>query len=472
VWPFATTPTSSYTPKYFSLSHAYQAVGTYPISLVVDDGGPGGKVSYSTHAVIYGVSPFTGPTEVAAGSPATYTYSSVVPAAATATITPTCEGGQVTGQTTSSFTCVFADVAAKTVSHVRLQATILTNTFERTLDVNVLTRPTIVSAITGPPTVTAGTTATYTYTATYSSLALVVDQPTYGIYANAISSTSGSITCQFKDVDNQVTTDVGITVSALGGSASSSLAVTVLPDVTPPVLTLPGTIKVNSASNAGANVNFTVTAVDAVSRPSQVIICSALSGQLFPIGTTNVSCSAGDWIGNVANGSFAVVVTDVTALSLMLPAPLTLNATAPNGAVATFVASAVDANPLAPIVSCQPASGSTFAIGATNVACSAKDAAGNLTSGTFPITVIGAVDQIATLQRWVEKLTIDATLQRQLVTALKKAAAAAASGDSQTACKQLATVESLVNKAGNALTKGQTNKILNDMAQIRTVLGC
>jgi HYR domain len=409
---------------------------------------------------------------VAAGSPATYTYTSVVPAGATATITPTCEGGQVTGQTTSSFTCVFADVTAKTASHVKLQATILTNTFERSLDVNVLTRPTIVSAITGPPIVTAGTTANYTYTATYSSLALVFDQPTCGIYANVISGASGSITCQFKDVDNQVTTDVGITVSALGGSASSSKAVTVLPDVTPPVLTLPGTIKVNSASNAGANVNFTVTAVDAVSGPSQLITCSAFSGQLFPIGTTNVSCSAGDWTGNVANGSFAVVVSDVTAPSLTLPAPLTLNATAPNGAAATFVASAVDANPLAPLVTCQPASGSTFAIGTINVACSARDAAGNLTSGTFPITVIGAADQIAMLQRWVEKLTIDATLQRQLVSALKKAGAAAASGDSQSACKQLATVGSLVNDAGNKLTKGQFNKILNDVGSIRAVVGC
>ena len=398
MWPFATPPTSSYTPKYFSLSHAYQAVGTYPISLVVDDGGPGGKVSYSTQAVIYGVSPFTGPTEVAGGVPETYTYTSVVPAGATATITPTCEGGQVTGQTTSSFTCVFADVVAKTASHVKLQATILTNTFERTLDVNILTRPTIVSAITGPPTVTAGTTATYTYTATYSSLALVFDQPTCGIYANAISSTSGSITCQFKDVDNQVTTDVGITVSALGGSASSSLAVTVLPDATPPVLTLPGTIKVNSASNAGATVNFTVTAVDAVSGPSKVITCSAFSGQLFPIGATTVSCSAGDWTGNVASGSFSVVVVDVTPPSLTLPAPLTVDATGPGGAVANFTATAADTAPLSPLASCLPASGSTFVIGTTTVTCSAADAAGNRASGAFALMVRGALDQITKLQ--------------------------------------------------------------------------
>jgi hypothetical protein len=85
--------------------------------------------------------------------------------------------------------------------------------------------------------------------------------------------------------------------------------------------------------------------------------------------------------------------------------------------------------------------------------------------GTFPITVIGAADQIAALQRWVEKLKIDTTLQRQLVSALEKAGAAAASGNSQTACKQLATVVSLVNKAGNELTNGYANKILNRNCQ-------
>ena len=75
---------------------------------------------------------------------------------------------------------------------------------------------------------------------------------------------------------------------------------------------------------------------------------------------------------------------------------------------------------------------------------------------------------IAALQSWVENVPIDATLQRQLVSVLKKAEAAAASGDSKTACKQLTTAVSLVNDAGNKLTKGQSNKILNDVARIKS----
>src|SRR5262249_17771099 len=48
-------------PTYFFLSHAYAKLGTFPISVVVDDGGPGGKTSSSTGAVIFGVSQLDGP---------------------------------------------------------------------------------------------------------------------------------------------------------------------------------------------------------------------------------------------------------------------------------------------------------------------------------------------------------------------------------------------------------------------------
>ncbi len=185
-----------------------------------------------------------------------------------------------------------------------------------------------------------------------------------------------------------------------------------------------------------------------------------------------MTCQASDWKNLTAVGSFSIRVVDATPPLLTLPAAQELNATSPTGAIATFTATASDGVPLLPAVTCVPASGSTFAIGTTNVACSAKDAAGNLASGTFPITVIGAAGQIATLQSWVENVPIDATLQKQLVSVLKKAEAAAASGDSKTACKQLTTAVSLVNDAGNKLTKGQSNKILNDVARIRAVVGC
>jgi hypothetical protein len=319
----------------------------------------------------------------------------------------------------------------------------------------------------------AGTTATYHFTETHSTAGLVFDAASCGLYGQVTSSVSGSsITCRFNDVPEPVTTDVAITIYAAGGTGSSNLPVLVEPDLTPPVLTLPATIHVNSTSNTGANVSFNVSAVDAVSGPSQFIICNATSGARFPIGTTTVSCSASDWTGNVANGGFDIVVTDVTPPSLTLPTSPTLDATSPAGAVATFTATAADAVPVSPLVSCVPPSGSTFKIGATSVACSTADTAGNQASGQFTITVRGAADQIKTLQAYIGGLSIDATLQKQLLTALKAAATSVAAGR-RSACAHLTTVATLATNArGTTLTVEQADRIVSDVMRIRSVLGC
>src|SRR5216683_299397 len=76
-----------------------------------------------------------------------------------------------------------------------------------------------------------------------------------------------------------------------------------------------------------------------------------------------------------------------------LPANITTNATSPSGAVVTYASPiAVDEagdNPAA-TVSCAPTSGSTFAIGATTVTCTASDAddTPNTVSQSFTITVL------------------------------------------------------------------------------------
>jgi hypothetical protein len=73
---------------------------------------------------------------------------------------------------------------------------------------------------------------------------------------------------------------------------------------------------------------------------------------------------------------------------LHLPADMVLEATGPDGAVASFVATADDEAPLNPLVSCTPAPGSTFALGVTPVECSATDTAGNTAEGSFTVTVV------------------------------------------------------------------------------------
>ena len=120
-------------------------------------------------------------------------------------------------------------------------------------------------------------------------------------------------------------------------------------------------------------------------------------GPTFAIGTATVDCSATDASGNVATGSFRVEVVDILPPVLTLPADITVNATVPEGAVAPFVATAVDDDRRIPTppVTCTPAPGSMIAIGDTTVTCTAIDLYGNIATGSFIIHVKGAAEQLA-----------------------------------------------------------------------------
>ena len=73
---------------------------------------------------------------------------------------------------------------------------------------------------------------------------------------------------------------------------------------------------------------------------------------------------------------------------LHLPGDMTVEATSAAGAVATFSATASDAQDASPpAVTCTPASGSTFALGPTTVTCKAKDSGGLTATDSFVVTV-------------------------------------------------------------------------------------
>lgn len=76
-------------------------------------------------------------------------------------------------------------------------------------------------------------------------------------------------------------------------------------DTTAPTITTPGSLIVDATSNVGANVQFQVTATDAVEVMQT--ICSHYAGA-FPLGTTTVSCTSSDRRGNSATASFDITV--------------------------------------------------------------------------------------------------------------------------------------------------------------------
>src|SRR6266540_5521115 len=155
--------------------------------------------------------------------------------------------------------------------------------------------------------------------------------------------------------------------------------------------TLSGSIFVGSNPQT-----FTVSpraAADPATLFSTSGIVSVASGQgagtftldVSTFGITN-SNSTGAKLADGADGLYSVTVSapsDTTAPTLHLPSNMTVEATGPSGAVITFSATADDANPVHPAVTCNPASGSTFALGVTTVNCSATDAASNIANGSF-----------------------------------------------------------------------------------------
>ena len=78
-------------------------------------------------------------------------------------------------------------------------------------------------------------------------------------------------------------------------------------DVTPPVVTVPLDMTVQSEDAFGAIVGFNVTAVDDVDGVLTPL-CNPASFSVFPIGNSTVICNAQDLSGNIGNGTFSIKV--------------------------------------------------------------------------------------------------------------------------------------------------------------------
>jgi large repetitive protein len=178
------------------------------------------------------------------------------------------------------------------------------------------------------------------------------------------------------------------TVTCTGADgATNSIAVTVQ-DTTPPTVSNPGNLTAEATNASGAPVSFSVSAQD-IADPSPSVSCAPASGSTFPLGTTNVTCTAQDKSGNSASTSFTITVHDTTPPTLQsVPGNQTVEATSSAGAPVSFsLPTAGDSVDPAPTVTCSPGSGSTFSLGTTTVTCTAKDASNNSSSQAFTVTV-------------------------------------------------------------------------------------
>jgi hypothetical protein len=168
---------------------------------------------------------------------------------------------------------------------------------------------------------------------------------------------------------------------------------------TPPVLDLPAAITAEADAPGGWIATFDATASDAEDDPDPAVVCDPAPGDLLPIGDTTVDCEATDSGGLTAPGSFAIHVRDTTPPVLdPLPVPDVTTSDPTGAAVDWPMPAAVDAADPHPSVACDPAPGSWFVVGTTEVTCTAMDASGN--SAWRPMTVTVRMGPPGMTVRW------------------------------------------------------------------------
>lgn len=200
------------------------------------------------------------------------------------------------------------------------------------------------------------------------------------------------------------TTPVVVTATDSVGNTTTNIFTVTVVDHTAPTLTLPDNFSVEANIGGGAQVNLPQSNATDAADSNPFVTFDQPSG-FFPLGTTVVHVTAIDASGNTSNGSFTVTVVDTTAPALSLPADLVVEANAIGGAnVIIPDVFAIDAADIAPVVITDHPSG-YFGLGTTAVHVTVTDAAGNISTGSYTVTVADTTPPVISLP---EHLTIQA----------------------------------------------------------------
>jgi ELWxxDGT repeat protein len=219
---------------------------------------------------------------------------------------------------------------------------------------------------------------------------------TYGTATATDPDSGGTPTVTYSKASGQLF-PIGPTIvtttakDAAGNTSQCSFLVTVTLDKTPPVLTCPSDVAVNSPTRAGIAVTYApAMATDPDTGGTPTVTYSKASGQVFPIGPTIVTTTAQDAAGNTSQCSFLVTVSlvDTTPPVITCPAPVSATTTVAQGIVVSYdPAVATDNLTANPTVIYSRNSGELFPVGVTSVQAVATDDFGNTATCSFNVTV-------------------------------------------------------------------------------------
>ena len=182
------------------------------------------------------------------------------------------------------------------------------------------------------------------------------------------------------------TTVVTYTATDVAGNASTCSFSVIVVDDTSPTIACPSNIIVSANASCQAAVNWTVpTASDNCGGP--VTLTSTNSpGSIFPLGSTMVTYTATDVVGNVSTCSFAVIVEDNTAPQISGCSDVIVSAGSTCKANASWTAPVVADCSSVTITSSHNV-GDIFDVGTTPVTYTATDNRGNTSTCSFNVIV-------------------------------------------------------------------------------------
>ena len=168
-----------------------------------------------------------------------------------------------------------------------------------------------------------------------------------------------------------------------------TLTVTSCPDTEGPVISVPEDLVAEAVSTEGTVIKYPPCFAKDNYDPAPRISYSQDSGTVFPLGTTEVVCTATDRSGNSSRAGFKVTVKDTTPPKLSVAADIVVVATSDMGAIVNYPpAKASDTVDPRPTVKYSQDAGTVFPLGTTKVVVTATDASGNSATAAIRVTVI------------------------------------------------------------------------------------
>ncbi len=190
-------------------------------------------------------------------------------------------------------------------------------------------------------------------------------------------------------VFNLGTTIVTYTATDAAGNISTCSFNVIVQDNTNPVIAgCPSNITVTANASCQATVNWTVPTVSDNCVGTLTLTGTRNPGTVFNLGTTVVTYTAADAVGNISTCSFNVLVQDNTNPVIAgCPSNITVNASASCQAVVSWTAPTASDNCTVVTLTTTKNPGTLFNLGTTPVTYTATDASGNTSTCSFNVIV-------------------------------------------------------------------------------------